>query len=107
MMQRKLVSDLCGCYAELLEGRTPEGLAGKYIRFEVLAAQELFEKHVSLAELRGSQERGAGRLKLASLHIPVVCSCGLMSVSLKEVAVHVANSSDRRRHGVKAWKRPR
>lgn len=68
-----LVSDLEGCYHDLLAGVGPEALAGRYVRFEVLAAQELYGKGATLEELRLFHERQAARFKFAPRAKPIVC----------------------------------
>jgi hypothetical protein len=64
------VSDLESCYGKLLGGVPATALQKKYVRFEVLAAQELYDKGVTQEELRRFHERQAARLEAAKTHAP-------------------------------------
>lgn len=86
------VSDLAFCYQELLEGQTMEKLLTKYVRFEVLAAQELLAKGVSLGELRRSQERRNLSIEYALSNGPGPLQCradGTMFFDDGEYRTHV------------------
>lgn len=84
-----LISDLDACYRDLLAGTPVEKLAKKYVKIEVLAAQELYAKGATLEELRRFHERQAARLEVAKTHRPLVCSCGLMLFDMVEYRQHV------------------
>lgn len=95
-------SDLYGCYFDLLSGVAPESLAAKYVRIEVLAAQELYAKGVTLEELKRFQDRRAGRIEAAAIHGPLECSCGLFLFDEAEYRQHLAiNPENRREHTLK------
>ncbi len=64
------VSDLEGCYRELLSGVPATALQKKYVNFEVLVAQELYNKGVTQQELRRFHERQAARIEVAKTHAP-------------------------------------
>ena len=98
---RQLRSDLYGCYQELVEGAPREKLLEKYVRIEVLAAQELFEKGVTLQELKAFQDRQTKRLELLAGRA-ISCRCGLLCVDTVELEWHIVNLADRRGHGFSA-----
>jgi hypothetical protein len=61
-----LGSDLLTCYSELLSGVSVGELCERYAKVDVLAAQELHWKHVTLEELRAFRERRAVRIAEAA-----------------------------------------
>jgi hypothetical protein len=87
-----IISDLAGCYQELLEGQPVEKLLSKYVRFDVMIAQQLYAKGVTLEELRRSQERRTSTIAFAFSNAPKPLQCredGLMLFDLDEYRTHV------------------
>ena len=64
------VSDLEGCYRELLGGVPVEDLKKKHIKLEILVAEELYSKGVTQGELRRFHEHQTARLEAAKTHTP-------------------------------------
>lgn len=95
-------SDLLTCYDELLSGTPIDELHVRYVRVEVLAAQELFEKGFSRERLRNVQERRAKAFIEAQHHESLECRCGLLCFDLAELTSHLNNLSGRSGHGLRA-----
>lgn len=92
-----LRSGLLAAYFDLLQGRD----LSKYPKIEALSVREMFEKRVTLAELRAFQERRAAKIEWVSRHSPIECRCGLMCFDLTELSVHLTTLSDRCGHGMR------
>lgn len=94
------MSDLYGCYRDLLNGVAPKDLARRHIRIEVLAAQELYAKGVTLEELKRFQEHRAASIAAAGSHEPLECSCGFALFDDEEYKRHVRLNPDPSRESI-------
>lgn len=101
-MSPALLSDLESCYQELLEGQTIEKLLRKYVRIEVLVAQQLFARGMTSEELHKFRERQAASIAFAYSNgpKPSSCSCGLMLFDDEEYRKHVRLNPDPSRESI-------